>query len=143
MDKSVEDIKCSICLDEEEEEHYKLECNHTVHLSCVKNCIRTGCPLCRKKMGYLPHYVYKQIKKNSDNYDKAIEEENEQRARELAEVDEEEEINHARRCLDLMFIDESKQPDTIVLYMPEEKEIPPGMMFHIYTGLSIDRAFGI
>jgi len=50
---------CSICLDELNNDQYKLNCNHCYHKNCIKQWLRNNeiCPLCRTRVDPDLRYV--------------------------------------------------------------------------------------
>jgi len=59
INKNCKDLKCSICLQTNNENKIKLDCDHCFHIKCISQWEKrkNTCPICRKKIAKKKHQI--------------------------------------------------------------------------------------
>lgn len=134
---------CPICLfgDTPNYDWLDLECQHRVHLQCIKGMNKLECPICRAPIedGVLPGDVEVEIEKNADAYRQERDEEERraimqmiarERATSMARPPPQLEVITALRYIYDLGVPTSQIPTEIEIHIdPESPLPPPGVMF--------------
>jgi hypothetical protein len=145
------DDVCPICL--EGGEMFTLNCNHKVHLDCIKNVADSGCVLCRAPMTNLPKEIEDKILENERIYKNELEEEDRNLARQTQRTiginnlfsiyirpRPQIELKYAMFYLKSQGIPLKYLPEKIKILVPQgHPNPPPGVLFTLLVSQTLER----